>query len=106
MIENPKIGDRVSYADMANPYKVGTVTDHQNGQWLVVFDSEQGSYPAWDWSDLKQHGWKLIEQTPAEAREALSKVDWAEIASDFLHSAANQEAAWDQYENVPVEDWS
>ena len=55
-------GDRVSYEDMANPRKEGTIVGTKLGtrfsspQFQIRWDD--GSE---DWSDLLQHGWEKLE---------------------------------------------
>lgn len=59
----PSIGDRVSYEDMANPRREGTIVQTMNTpfgvQYLVEWDDRvTESLVAQVWSDLRQHGWK------------------------------------------------
>ena len=72
MIENPRIGDWVSYEDRANPYCEGTIQDRRCDQWLVIFEDE--THDHFEWSDLRQHGWKLVAQTEEEHEEVLSEL--------------------------------
>lgn len=46
----------VSYEDMANPRRVGTVVEHRAGEFRVMWDDEDGGET---WSDLRQAGWNL-----------------------------------------------
>lgn len=64
MIDSPRIGQRVSYEDRANPYCEGTIQDRKGDQWMVMF--EDGPHSQWEWSDLRQHGWKPVAQTLEE----------------------------------------
>jgi hypothetical protein len=52
-----RIGERVSYEDMANPLARGTIADIDVSQWgvqyVIAWDSGRIST-----SDLRQHGWR------------------------------------------------
>ena len=55
------IGDRVSYSDMANPLREGTVTEVKSSVWGTDYcvtwdDAEDGVC----WSDLQQAGWSFL----------------------------------------------
>lgn len=55
------IGARVSYGDVANPRRVGTVIDTDTSAWgtqyVVRWDhAPEGPH---SWSDLRQAGWQL-----------------------------------------------
>jgi hypothetical protein len=82
-MKSAKVGDRVSYEDMANPRRVGTVVEEVRGpeetpsglplpemvQYRVVWDHERGSdEPSEETtSDLRQAGWKRVEVKQAAA---------------------------------------
>jgi hypothetical protein len=63
MIKNPSIGELVSYEDTANLYCEGIIRDCTANppQWLITFEDGHE-----EWSDLQQHGWRLLG-TPEEA---------------------------------------
>ena len=46
---------QLSYEDMANPFRVGTVVEHRAGEFRIVWDDEDGGET---WSDLRQAGWR------------------------------------------------
>lgn len=63
------VGDRVSYEDMANPLRVGTVTEINVSVWgtdyRVEWDAEFQQATAFGpdagtVSDLRQHGWRFV----------------------------------------------
>jgi hypothetical protein len=59
MVKHPKVRERVSYEDMANPRREGTITGVDDRGWgvqvRVLFDDGELTY-----SDLRQHGWKRV----------------------------------------------
>lgn len=66
MVEGPRVGDRVSYEDMANPRRVGAVVSLRP---VVILGRTIGTdYEVrWDGggetiSDLRQHGWKRVRR--------------------------------------------
>jgi hypothetical protein len=81
-VENPKVGDRVSYEDMANPRQEGVVTevvpvsangDHWESQYRVAFEASLSKFgdeyglPARETvSDLRQNGWNRVEPDKAD----------------------------------------
>lgn len=54
-VESPTVGTRVSYEDVANPKRVGTVAGEGVGEWRVVWDDGDVTF-----SDLRQSGWKKV----------------------------------------------
>lgn len=94
-ITSPRLGARVSYEDMANPLRVGTVNGRRvtrwGTDWLVTWDAPEPGDHRRSWTDLRQHGWREVDQErpvlcPAchgtgafgEAQDAFSGV-WATI---------------------------
>lgn len=73
-VENPKVGDRVSYGDMANPRQEGVVTEVvSENQYRVAFEASPSKFgdeyglPARETvSDLRQHGWNRVEPNKAD----------------------------------------
>ncbi len=61
-IEAPQVGQRVAYEDMANPRRVGTITDREDELgWRVVWDDKADDECEGEtWSDLRQHGWREV----------------------------------------------
>lgn len=57
-----KTGDRVTYEDMANPRRVGTVTTQDKDEYRVEW-AERGETwldPGYAWSTLRQYGWNRV----------------------------------------------
>lgn len=77
-----EIGQRVSYEDMANPRKVGTVVDVHVGwgrsEFRVLFDDREDTT-----SDLRQAGWKAVAD-----RHQGTTVELELLAGDPLNPAA------------------
>lgn len=63
-----KVGDRVAYEDMANPYREGVVTQVVGSEYHVSFGAVPSKFgPEFllaareTVSDLRQHGWTFVE---------------------------------------------
>lgn len=57
---------RVSYEDMRNSWRIGTVVESRGGEFRVMWDDEEGGET---WSDLRQPGWRPVPfavQSPYE----------------------------------------
>lgn len=107
MIETSvKVGDRVSYDDMANPRRVGTVIAQVGNEWRVLWDDEAGTR-SHTVSDLRQHGWNLVGIPSlvfdaAEAQELtrrLAALPWSGMVAPSLRdvhgkATAAQVLAW------------
>ena len=60
------IGTRVSYEDVCNPRKPGTVIDTDTGAWGTQYvvqwdDAPEGPH---QWTDLRQSGWRVEPALP------------------------------------------
>lgn len=62
-------GDRVSYEDMANPLRSGTIGEVVETEWgtafLVVFGPGEAA-----WTDLRQRGWRVSPAGDTHGGEA------------------------------------
>lgn len=91
--EDRKVGARVSYEDVANPRKIGTVVETLPSAWGTQYgvhwdDAADGVL---DYSDLRQAGWRL-EPTPTAdtATLVLADVAQARRSLDYWTSPATR----------------
>lgn len=68
---------RLQYGDACNPARLGTVVEHRDGHFRVVWDDDGLAEGFGDetWSDLRQYGWHVAGHEPLGStwpREAAS----------------------------------
>jgi hypothetical protein len=121
VIDNPKVGDRVSYEDAANPRRYGTIIDRvplfDGVEWRVRWDIPSGSTPRIHVSDLRGRGWQremrqyrvaLTLTMEADSEPALrdllgrmlapalhgAAMDWEEVVVDITEEHQSGVPSW------------
>lgn len=77
-----KVGTRVSYEDMANPRRQGTVCDIETNRWgtqyVIAWQDGEVSH-----SDCRQHGWKVLPPVRPLTRLERASVEPAQLAKNI-----------------------
>lgn len=74
-----RVGQRVSYEDMANPRREGVVTEAlRDGEYAISWDDGTETI-----SDCRQHGWTAVPHYRLEAEYRGTRPGYAVIAPDY-----------------------